>query len=321
MQFYYAPMEGVTGYVFRKAQHELFPGADKYFSPFISPTQNYVFASKELKDIAPKNNEGMYLVPQILTNNADYFLWCAKELQAMGYQEINLNLGCPSGTVTAKRKGSGLLAYPEELKSFLDEIFARCPIEISVKTRLGKKAPDEFEVLLALFSRYPMKELIIHPRVQPDFYKGTVRMEWYDYALQNTALPLCYNGDIFSSADLAAFAEKHPQQEVIMVGRGAVANPALIRELRGGAPITKEELQLFHDRLYHGYREALGGGKHAIYRMREWWFYGSCLLEGYEKPLKQIRKAEYFGAYEAAVAALFRDCDLSAAPCFNPAQH
>lgn len=321
MKFYFAPMEGVTGYVFRQAQFALFGAADKYFSPFISPTQNYCFASKELKDVLPENNEGMLLVPQILTNNADYFLWCAGELQAMGYKEVNLNLGCPSGTVTAKKKGSGLLAYPEELRVFLDEIFSRCPISVSVKTRLGKKTAEEFETLLPLFSRYPMTELIIHPRVQPDFYKGNVRMEWYDYALANTQLPLCYNGDIFSPADLAAFRAAHPSQETLMVGRGAVANPALIRELRGGAPITKEELQLFHDRLYHGYREALGGGKHAIYRMREWWFYGSCLLEGYEKPLKQIRKAEYFGAYEAAVASLFRDCPLSVPARFDPAQH
>ncbi len=321
MQFYFAPMEGVTGYVFRNVQHEMFAGADKYFSPFISPTQNYVFASKELKDVLPENNEGMLLVPQILTNNSDYFLWCAGELQAMGYKEVNLNLGCPSGTVTAKRNGSGLLAYPEELQHFLDEIFARCPIDISVKTRLGKKEPGEFEALLALFSRYPMKELIIHPRVQPDFYKGTVRTGWYDYARSHTHLPLCYNGDIFSSAHLADFLKAHPHEETIMIGRGAVANPALLRELKGGAPITKEELQAFHDRLYRGYREALGGGKHAIYRMREWWFYGSCLLEGYEKPLKQIRKAEYFGAYEAAVAVLFRDCPLAAAPRFDPAQH
>jgi len=321
MRFYFAPMEGVTGYVFRQAQYALFGAADKYFSPFISPTQNYCFASKELKDVLPENNEGMLLIPQILTNNADYFLWCAGELQAMGYKEVNLNLGCPSGTVTAKKKGSGLLAYPEELRIFLDEIFDRCPIDISVKTRLGKKTPEEFETLLPLFSRYPMTELIIHPRVQPDFYKGNVRMEWFDHALANTTLPLCYNGDIFSPADLSAFTKAHPQQETIMVGRGAVANPALIRQLRGGAAITKEELQLFHDRLYYGYRDALGGGKHAIYRMREWWFYGSCLFQGYEKPLKQIRKAEYFGAYEAAVAALFRDCPLAEPAIFNPAQH
>ncbi len=321
MQFYFAPMEGVTGYVFRQAQFALFGAADKYFSPFISPTQNYCFAAKELKDVLPENNEGMLLVPQILTNNADYFLWCAGELQAMGYKEVNLNLGCPSGTVTAKKKGSGLLAYPEELRVFLDEIFSRCPIGISVKTRLGKKTAEEFETLLPLFSRYPMTELIIHPRVQPDFYKGNVRMEWYDYALANTSLPICYNGDIFSPDDLDAFLQAHPQQGTLMVGRGAVANPALIRELRGGAPITKEELQLFHDRLYHSYREALGGGKNAIYRMREWWFYGSCLFQGYEKPLKQIRKAEYFSAYEAAVATLFRDCSLADSPRFNPAQH
>ena len=167
MKFYLAPMEGLTGFVFRNAYQKHFGNIDTYFTPFINNKKmNY----KEIKDILPEHNEGMHVVPQILTNRAEDFLAIAKELGNYGYESVNLNLGCPSGTVVAKHRGAGFLAVPEELDHFLEEIFAECPLRISVKTRVGVNDAGEWEHLLSIYEKYPMEELIIHPRVQKDFY-------------------------------------------------------------------------------------------------------------------------------------------------------
>ena len=162
MKFYLAPMEGLTGFVFRNAYQKHFGDIDTYFTPFINNKKmNY----KEIKDILPEHNKGMHVVPQILTNRAEDFLAIAKELGNYGYESVNLNLGCPSGTVVTKHRGAGFLAVPEELDHFLEEIFADCPLRISVKTRIGINDAGEWERILSIYEKYPMEELIIHPRV------------------------------------------------------------------------------------------------------------------------------------------------------------
>lgn len=198
-QLYAAPMEGLTGWLWRRVHHELFGGADKYFTPFLSPNANHSFQAKERDEIEPAHNEGLPVVPQILTNSSEHFIWCARELHARGYGEVNLNLGCPSGTVTGKRKGSGLLAFPDELDRLLGEIFTALPeLRISVKTRIGKLDPAEWEHLLAIYNRYPIAELIVHPRVQKEFYKGRSHRDVFAWTLGQTQLPLCESGDLFT---------------------------------------------------------------------------------------------------------------------------
>ena len=205
MKFYLAPMEGLTGFVFRNAYQKHFGNIDTYFTPFINNKKmNY----KEIKDILPEHNEGMHVVPQILTNRAEDFLAIAKELGNYGYESVNLNLGCPSGTVVAKHRGAGFLAVPEELDHFLEEIFAECPLRISVKTRVGVNDAGEWEHLLSIYEKYPMEELIIHPRVQKDFYNNTPDMEAFLYAVENSRHTLCYNGDICSVEDYRTWIEQ-----------------------------------------------------------------------------------------------------------------
>lgn len=175
MNYYFAPMEGITGAVFRRTHHEFFPGIDKYFMPFITPTTQEKLTPRQKRDVLPEYNEGVPAVPQLLTRTAADFIWAANTLASLGYAEVNLNLGCPSGTVTAKGKGAGFLAHPDELDRFLDAVFSACTVPISIKTRLGVHDPAEFEALLEIYSRYPVAELTIHPRVRQDFYKGRVR--------------------------------------------------------------------------------------------------------------------------------------------------
>ena len=306
MRWYAAPMEGITGWVFRQVHHRHFPGVDKYYMPFVSPGQDHCFTKRDLRELAPEQNEGLPAVPQLLTRRAGVFLWAAGALKEMGYQEVNLNLGCPSGTVAAKGKGAGFLARPEELDHFLEEIFSQAPVAISVKTRLGVEQPEEFERLLDIFDRYPIAELTIHPRVRKDFYKNHARREWFRWALDHSTLPLCYNGDLTGAAACRQLAEEFPQASAVMVGRGLIADPSLIGRVRGGAPLSRRQLRDFHDDLYQSYCRAFDSERNGMLRMKELWFYLVGLFEDEDgRCAKGIRKARGPAEYLAQVEAVF----------------
>ena len=204
MQYLCAPMEGVTGDLFRQAQRQTFPAADSYYTPFLSPTANRTFSPRELREIEPAHNAGIRVVPQLMGHCAEDFLWMAGQLADMGYDEVNFNLGCPSNTVTVKKKGAGLLTEPDLLRQFFDAVFAACPLPVSVKTRLGKTTPETFPALLELYNDYPICELIVHPRVQADQYHGHPDLDMFAYALAHSRAPVCYNGDVTTAAQLHA---------------------------------------------------------------------------------------------------------------------
>lgn len=310
MNLSFAPLEGITGWVFRLLHHRMFPGVDRYYAPFYAPTLDSPLAGRGLTDLLPEHNEGLPLIPQLLANDAEAFLASAHVLEGMGYQEINLNLGCPSGTVVAKRKGAGFLGRPEELDRFLEQIFSRASLRVSVKTRVGLEDQEEWPRLLEIFSRYPIAELIVHPRIRRDYYRGSVRTDCFQYAVEHTSLPLCYNGDLNTSADIGAAASAWPGVEGLMVGRGMVANPALAREARGGAPLSGTELQAFHDSLLDAYRGLYSGDRPVLGKMKELWFYMGCLFPEPARYLKRMRKAKSVEDYAGAVRALFRDQEL-----------
>lgn len=305
MKRYLAPLEGVTGWIFRSALYECFGGFDKYFIPFIRPNQMGHFSSREKKDISPENNAGMYAVPQILTNRADDFIRTARKLREFGYEEINLNLGCPSRTVVSKGRGAGFLAYPDQLDMFLGEIFEKCDVGISVKTRIGVEDPGEFDRLLEIYNKYPLRELIIHPRLQKDFYKNTPNLGLFKEMYQKSRNPVCYNGDIFTVEDFERFRDACPGVECVMTGRGVLADPALGRELGGGGKMRKEELRRFHDLLYAGYCREMSGDRTILYKMKELWFYLAPAFTDSRKYYKKIKKAERCAVYEEIVAELF----------------
>lgn len=265
-----APMEGITGYAFRRVHAEVFGALDRYYTPFISPLPKVgtPFSKRNSRELAPANNQGLDVVPQLLANDADRFVWAAGLLADMGYKEVNLNLGCPSGTVVAKEKGSGLLCNPDRLEAFLTNVCERSPLPVSVKTRIGIANDGEYDELLALFCRCGIAELIVHPRVQKDFYNGAPRQELYGKTLKLAPFPVAYNGDIFSLGDYDALLAAYPQTRHVMLGRGLLANPALAREIRGGEGLAREELKRFHNELYQAYTDDMGGN--AVFRMKEW---------------------------------------------------
>lgn len=305
-----APMEGVTDYVFRRVQARHFEKADKYYTPFISPTATHKFSPKQLREVLPENNDGLNLIPQLIGHNAEDFLWAANELHAMGYEEINFNLGCPSGTVVSKKKGSGLLSEREMLTSFFDEVFNKTTVKVSVKTRIGRLSTEEFSALLELFSAYPIHELIIHPRLQSQQYKGTPFLPAWEAALDEYKRPLCYNGDLFTANKIEAFLKTYPETENIMLGRGLVANPAIIGESKGGAKAEKSEIKDFHDELFKESKERIGQDKPLIMHMKELWFYLGSSFEGADKQLKAIKKSQSAADYLSAVNILFANCPL-----------
>ena len=312
IQFYLAPMEEVTGYVYRNVYHTMFGDMDKYFTPFIAPTKKKILKTRERKEVAPEHNQGMYVVPQILTNDAEQFLDTCNMLTELEYHEVNLNLGCPAATVVSKRKGSGFLDDPGILDQFFETIFEemyRLPEEkkffISVKTRIGMEFPEEFEDILKVYNRYPFSEIIIHPRLQKDYYNNHPNLEVFAEALEQCVHPVCYNGDIFTKEDYETLHRRFPAVERIMLGRGAVANPGLLREIQTGQPITVAELKEYHDRLYVGYREALNSEKDALFKMKEVWFYLGKMFPEAEKALKKVKKANKPEEYQEAVRRVF----------------
>ena len=313
---YFAPLEGVTDAVYRRVHHAHFDGVEQYFIPFISPTQNLVLTPRERNNVSPEVNTGMRVVPQVLTKKADHFLWAAQLLYDMGYEEINLNVGCPSGTVTAKGKGAGMLLDPYALDRFLEEVYAHTPVRVSIKTRIGFFSPDEFDEILSIYNRYPVHELIIHPRTREQYYKGTPHREIFDALQEKTHLPLVYNGDLFTPEDCQGFAAQHPRVRALMLGRGMLANPALAQTAKGGEPLTRESLQAFHDDLFAAYREVYHASA-VLGRMREVAKNIACCFDGADKPLKAARKANSISVYEEAMARLFGDYTLSASPRFS----
>lgn len=311
MKYYFAPLEGISGYIYRNAYEKFFPNnIDKYFTPFIVPNQSKSLKTKEFRDVLPENNNGLNIIPQILTNNSEGFIATCKKLKQLGYDEVNLNLGCPSGTVVSKFRGSGFLGKREELDNFLDEIFKIQDMKISIKTRLGVDSADEFYEIMKIYDKYPMEELIIHPRTRQDFYGNKPNMEMFKDALKSSKNTICYNGDIFSVKDYEKFIEECPSVDRIMIGRGSLANPGLINEIKGKGVVDKNILKEFHDEVCMGYKEILSGDINVLFRMKELWSYMIGMFEDSEKVAKKIKKERMLSEYNVIISRLFAEYNI-----------
>lgn len=310
MRLDFAPMEGLTTSLFRQLHHEYFPGVDRYYIPFISPTKEHKFTAKDLREISPEYNEGISAIPQLLSKVSDDVIWAVWKLQRMGYTEVNLNLGCPSGTVAAKKKGSGMLSDLQALDEYLYGIFAGVSCAISVKTRLGVENPEEFDAILEIYNRYPIHELIIHPRVRKDYYKHPVRIEDFEKALQKSRNPVCFNGSIVTAQDFFECETRFPEVHSIMIGQGLVADPFLAGKIRHGTSSDAKTLREFHDRLFDGYTERFGDRNNAIRRMKEFWFYLIRSFSDSDSYGKDLLKARDVDTYKQVVSSVFSNLTL-----------
>ena len=307
MRYYFAPMEGLTDSIYRRLHHKYFPGVDRYYMPFISPTIHRQLTHKEDRELPPASGEAFTAVPQVLTKVADDFLWAAQVCADRGYDEINLNTGCPSGTVVSKGKGSGMLRSTEDLERFLDAIFAASPLPISVKTRLGLENPGDFVDILEVFNQYPIKELTVHPRVRKDFYNEPVREEWFRYAYENSKIPLCYNGNLITKAQAENIAATYPGVDSVMIGRALIGDPGML--CPGGT--TRETLKQFHDEMVAEYIRVFGSARNAMFRMKENWSLLHKRFEDTDRLWKRLRKSTDYGEYMAITDEIFQTLPLS----------
>lgn len=310
MKYYLAPMEGITGYIYRNSYEKFFGNIDKYFTPFIVPNKSRSLKTKELRDILPENNIGMNIVPQILTNDSEGFITTVMKLKQLGYNEVNLNLGCPSGTVVSKNRGSGFLSKRDELDKFLDEIYKIDDMKISIKTRIGKDTPEEFYELIKIYNKYPIYELIIHPRTRQDFYGNKPNLDVFRDALSLSKNPLCYNGDIFTVNDYKKLVDTFPSIDKVMIGRGILANPGLVGEIKDNVLMDKKLLRAFHDDVLNTYLEVFKDEKNVLFKMKEVWSYMIYIFSDNKKYAKQIRKCQKLNEYKQIVSSLFIEQDI-----------
>lgn len=273
MNFYIAPLKSITSNIYRQVHARHFVGATSYYAPFISPTKDRIITPQQVGQIGLEHNKGLTVVPQVLVKNVDNFIWSVNALHNMGHSHVNLNLGCPAATVVTKGKGSAMLCDLDNLDRFLDtgyNAFANSAVKVSIKTRLGKENPDEFYTILEVFNKYPIHQLVVHPRVQKDFYKNSVRLPQFEYAVEHSTNPICYNGDIVSVKSYNEISRQFHTLQHVMIGRGIIADPSLIEKITGinhGA--DKQRLYAFMNDLFESYSIAYQSEKNALLRMRE----------------------------------------------------
>ena len=350
MKYYFAPMEGITLYPLRNIHKSMFgEKIDKYYTPFLTAHHNLHFKKREKRDALSENIDqsafndySHQIVPQIMANKKETFAWATRQMAAMGYKEVNLNLGCPAATVTNSHKGAGLLQDTDYLDEFLEGIFDELKdeqVNISLKTRLGFADEQEAEELMKIYARYPVKELTIHARVREDFYKGEPRLLAFDKAVriyrQNGGLAdICYNGNVtthdayIDEKSKDALTETGRDEEnsnsgimselsglscnsdisAIMIGRGLLSDPALARQLSGGASLSAPELKEYLARLYEGYATYIPEERNVIFKLLEHWAFLGYHFADSDKYIKAIRKSRTKGEYTAAVNNIFASC-------------
>jgi len=300
-----SPLQGFTDFRFRNAFNKYFGGIDTFYAPYIRLNGIHEIKPAYKRDILPINNNGLEVVPQIMTNNADEFIYVAKYVQELGYKELNWNLGCPYPMVTKRGLGSGLLNDPVKINSILKKVYIECDITISIKMRLGYDKSEEIFQILPILQAFPVKSIIIHPRTGKQLYKGELDLDSFQRCIDYTTHTICYNGDITTVAQFNALAERFPMINHWMIGRGIIADPFLPGMIKNNTSTYPENrkitFSMFHDTLLNEYSQALSGPAHIIMKMFHFWEYFINSFPNSQKGLKKIKKAKSINAYEDAV--------------------
>ncbi len=309
------PFQGITDAPFRNVFKRHFGGIDKFYTPFFTGIHKEEHAKNlQGEEIDPRCNDVETLTPQILSTDAEEILRFAKQCKQLGYKEINLNMGCPFPRVANKKRGCGLLPYPDMVEAMLDRVFEKIDINFSVKCRLGYFSPDEIEAIIPIFNRFPLSELIVHPRIGKQLYKGEADVKRFAALIPYINAPLVYNGDIFSVNDFGRIRNAVLPMNRFMLGRGLLTNPFLAEEIRGGAwnaPERTERLHVYIIDLYEDRLRHAGGSPKVLGRMKELWSY---LMYSFEEPQnvwRKIKKINALREYEEAVEEVFKSIELN----------
>lgn len=303
MELYLAPMEGITTYTYRNTHAEFFGECDAYYAPFIVPTDNEKLSMKNLRDIMPENNR-VNLKVQVMCTTSTAFCEFVRKVKELGYDEVNLNLGCPSGTVVKKSRGAGALKNTDTLDDMLSGIFENPDVKISLKTRAGFYSHDEFDDILNIYRKYPMSKLIVHPRIREEYYRGAPNLDSFGKAYDIFKESLCYNGDIYSVGDFRKIVDRFPEIGSIMIGRGCIRNPAIFREIKGGKRLTTAELISFSKALEERYLELFQSDTNTLYKLKEVWMYAITNYPDEHKIIKALKKSSRLSELNSVLNAL-----------------
>lgn len=307
-KIYFAPFQGITTHLFREVYARHFFGVDKLFTPYFSNFEaGCKLPPKQLAALKHQSENGVEVVPQILSKSADEILWLAKCCEDLGFKELNWNLGCPYPQVANKKRGSGLLPFPEMVDEILERVFSEINISFSIKCRLGYVDADELKAFVPVFNRYPISELTLHARIGRQLYSGQPDLEAFEEAVSLIKAPLAYNGDIFTPVDWHQFSERFPNIQLLMLGRGILRNPFLPAQIKGLELPEDPQVVVYQfvDELYMAIRHERNDNPSVLNAMKEYWAY---LAESFDDPVRvfrKIRKAKNFGEYEEAVKDIF----------------
>lgn len=307
-----APLQGITDSLFRRVFNDHFPGLDGAVAPFINPHRGELVSDKLLRDLLPERSCSLPVVPQLLTTDPPGFLALANRLHELGYAEVNWNLGCPAPMVARKRRGSGLLPYPDQIIDLLEQVIPQLRPRLSIKMRLGYHDPREAHVLLPRLDDFPLTEIIIHARLGVQLYRGSTAPDEFARCLGLTRHRLVYNGDVTSLEGYRFLAARFGEVNRWMIGRGLLANPFLPGEIKGITGTEEQRrttLAAFHDALFTALAERLSGPGHLLGRMKQVWIYLIHAFPGAEKPFKKLIRANSIGSYQQAARAIIEaDC-------------
>ncbi|WP_367770613.1 tRNA-dihydrouridine synthase family protein [Flavobacterium sp. WC2421] len=306
-----SPLQGFTDFRFRNAQNKIFGGIDTYYAPYIRLNGKLVIKSSYQRDLLPENNSELEVIPQIITNDADEFLFVSKYVQELGYKELNWNLGCPYPMVTKCGMGSGLISNTEKIEQILHKVQNESDIIVSMKMRLGYDTTEEILDVLPILEKYAVKNVAIHARLGKQLYKGGVHLDAFQTCVDQSKVKLYYNGDITSVTKFHEMQERFPSIDHWMIGRGLIADPFLPSMIKNNTteyPKNKMELfSEFHETLYQGYSESLSGSTHILLKMHHLWEYFSVIFSNPHKVHKKIKKAKSIRNYEAAVKEVIKE--------------
>ena len=305
------PFQGITDAPFRNVFKRHFGGVDKFYTPFFTGIHKEEHAKNlQGEEIDPRYNNVETLTPQILSTDAEEILRFAKQCQQLGYKEINLNMGCPFPRVANKKRGCGLLPYPDKVETMLDRVFDEIDIKFSVKCRLGYFNPEEIDAIIPVFNKYPLSELIIHPRIGKQLYKGEADVERFRALVPSINAPLVYNGDIVSVESFNRISNAVQPVNQFMLGRGILAHPFLAEQIKNDIADTDDKTERLHNYVLDLYEDRLrhaGGSPKVLGRMKELWSY---LMNSFEEPQvvwRKIKKINALKEYEDAVETIFKE--------------